>query len=129
MRSRYSAYVVENVDYLMETHDPSTREGLDREAAERWARESKWLGLEILATERGGEGDTDGIVEFKASYQAGPGVKVHHERSRFVRHDDRWFFLDGDNVKAKPATRGAKVGRNDPCPCGSGKKHKRCCGA
>ncbi len=28
----------------------------------------------------------------------------------------------------KPATRGKKVGRNDPCPCGSGKKYKKCCG-
>ncbi|MDH3772163.1 MAG: UPF0149 family protein, partial [Nitrospirota bacterium] len=28
-----------------------------------------------------------------------------------------------------PTTRASKTGRNDPCPCGSGRKHKRCCGA
>ena len=32
-----------------------------------------------------------------------------------------------ENASAKPS--GAKVGRNDPCPCGSGKKYKKCCGA
>jgi preprotein translocase subunit SecA len=31
-------------------------------------------------------------------------------------------------VKAKPVRTGPKVGRNDPCPCGSGKKYKNCCG-
>ncbi len=31
-----------------------------------------------------------------------------------------------ENASAKPT---AKVGRNDPCPCGSGKKYKKCCGA
>jgi len=30
--------------------------------------------------------------------------------------------------KAKPVRTGPKVGRNDPCPCGSGKKYKQCCG-
>jgi preprotein translocase subunit SecA len=31
-------------------------------------------------------------------------------------------------AKAKPVRTGPKVGRNDPCPCGSGKKYKQCCG-
>jgi preprotein translocase subunit SecA len=42
---------------------------------------------------------------------------------------------EGDNrnqapdIKAKPRTaEGEKIGRNDPCPCGSGKKYKKCCG-
>jgi preprotein translocase subunit SecA len=30
--------------------------------------------------------------------------------------------------KPKPKRIGPKVGRNDPCPCGSGKKYKQCCG-
>ena len=33
-----------------------------------------------------------------------------------------------DTLKAKPKVNKAKVGRNDPCPCGSGKKYKNCCG-
>jgi len=32
-------------------------------------------------------------------------------------------------VKRQPVRKDKKVGRNDPCPCGSGKKHKKCCGA
>jgi uncharacterized protein len=31
-------------------------------------------------------------------------------------------------VSTQPSSRGQKVGRNEPCPCGSGKKYKRCCG-
>jgi SWIM/SEC-C metal-binding protein len=30
--------------------------------------------------------------------------------------------------RPKPKEAGKKVGRNEPCPCGSGKKHKKCCG-
>ena len=38
---------------------------------------------------------------------------------------------EGDkSIKKKPVrTASQKVGRNDPCPCGSGKKYKKCCGA
>ena len=34
-----------------------------------------------------------------------------------------------DTVKAEPVRKGKKIGPNDPCPCGSGKKYKKCCGA
>ena len=34
-----------------------------------------------------------------------------------------------DTVKAEPVRKGRKIGPNDPCPCGSGKKYKKCCGA
>jgi len=51
------------------------------------------------------------------------------ERSKFVRVDGRWFFLSGKKIAPPPARRPAsKVGRNDPCPCGSGKKYKHCHG-
>jgi preprotein translocase subunit SecA len=34
-----------------------------------------------------------------------------------------------ESARVSPVKRqGSKVGRNDPCPCGSGKKYKRCCG-
>jgi SEC-C motif-containing protein len=129
MRSRYSAHVLGHIDYLLATHDPDTRDGLDRDAIERWSLDSEWLGLQIVATERGGAGDDVGTVEFKASYRARDEGVVHHERSRFRRLDGRWFYTDGEIVKAVPLRRAATVGRNDPCPCGSGKKHKKCCGA
>ncbi len=128
MRSRYSAYVRGAVDYLVDTHDPATRAPAERGAIERWSREATWEGLEIVATERGGEGDESGVVEFRATYRQGGSTRVHHERSRFRRLEGRWLYVDGDAVKPRPAVRAATVGRNDPCPCGSGKKFKKCCG-
>jgi SEC-C motif-containing protein len=127
MRSRYTAHVLGRIDYLIATTDASTRGGIDRAAVERWARESEWRGLTIIAS-RGGAGDDDGFVEFKAAYAAGGAAHVHHERSRFRRHDGRWFYVDGEGVKPAPARRVVTPGRNDPCPCNSGKKFKRCCG-
>jgi len=129
MRSRYSAHVLARIDYLVATHDPESRAAVDRAAVERWARQSEWLGLAIVARQAGGPGDDAGVVEFKATYrQPGGAVVVHHERSRFRRRDGRWFYRDGDAVKPPPARSAATVGRNDPCPCGSGQKYKRCCG-
>ncbi len=129
MRSRYSAHVLARVDYLVATHDAEGRAAVDRAAVERWARESEWLGLAIVARAAGGPGDDEGVVEFEATYRPrGGAVVVHRERSRFVCRDGRWFYRDGEAVKPPPARRAATVGRNEPCPCGSGMKHKRCCG-
>jgi SEC-C motif domain protein len=129
MRSRYTAHVHRRIDYLIATSDPATRGSVDRASVERWARDSEWLGLQIVSTARGTRDDDDGIVEFRASYRAAGVTTVHHERSRFRRHDGRWFYTDSDAVKPAPARRATEVGRNDPCPCGSGKKYKRCCAA
>jgi SEC-C motif-containing protein len=131
MRSRYTAYARGDAEYLMGTLAPEARQGSSRKETERWARESEWLGLEILAAEAGGPSDERGVVEFRARYRTGSsGEVIHHERSRFKRREGRWYYVDGDMVKAPPFVRTVpKVGRNDPCRCGSGKKHKKCCGA
>ena len=53
----------------------------------------------------------------------------HHEIAEFRREDGKWVFFDGELVPQAPYVRKeAKIGRNDPCPCGSGKKYKKCCG-
>jgi SEC-C motif-containing protein len=130
MRARYSAYTRADVDFILKTHQIPKGARVDRANVEKFARESDWLGLEVVTTEAGGENDESGFVEFKARYRAGGGERVLHERSRFGRGPDgRWMYLDGDEVKPKPVVRGEKIGRNDPCPCGSGKKYKRCHGA
>ena len=130
MRSRYTAHVLGRIDYILATRDPSTRSDAERDAVERWVRESTWLGLTIVGRERGGAGDDEGIVEFEAAYRTGAGARIlHRERSLFRRRDGRWLYVDGDVVKNAPAKRVETAGRNDPCPCGSGKKYKRCCGA
>jgi len=128
MRSRYTGYVRGEIEYLLATQHVSTRSGVDREAVARWSRETQWQGLEIVATERGGEGDDEGIVEFIARGVTRGTPFAQHERSRFRREGGQWFYVDGA-VEA-PAARGAATpGRNDPCPCGSGMKYKRCHGA
>ena len=129
MRSRYTAYVRGAVDYILETHDPATRGPVERDQVGEWARGATWLGLEVLATERGGAGDDEGRVEFRARYRQGGVERVHHERSIFRREAGTWLYVDGSEVRPQPVVRGPKVGRNDPCTCGSGKKYKKCCGA
>ena len=129
MRSRYTAYTQQAIDYVVNTHDPGSRDQVDREGAESWAREATWVGLEIRDTVAGKAGDDSGEVEFVARYQIKDNEFAHHERSRFRRRAGRWVYVDGAAVAPKATPTAAKVGRNEPCPCGSGKKHKKCCGA
>ena len=97
MRSRYSAHVLARVDYLVATHDARSRGAVDRAAVERWARQSEWLGLAIVARQAGGPDDDRGVVEFEARYRdKGGATVVHRERSRFRRRDGRWFYCDGE---------------------------------
>jgi SEC-C motif-containing protein len=127
MRSRYTAYVRGAIDYLIATHDPSTRREVDRAGITSWSRQTEWLGLAILGTERGGADDDDGIVEFVVRGRSSGTPFAHRERSEFRRHDGRWFYLAGKQVR-EPTRVTTQVGRNDPCPCGSGMKYKRCHG-
>jgi SEC-C motif domain protein len=129
MRSRYTAYVLGEIDHIVKTHEPAGRHEIDEKGAREWSKSADWLGLEVH-TAKGGEEDEVGEVEFTARY-AMKGRQVNHrERATFKRIDGTWFYHDGDMVKAPPVVRDAhKVGRNDPCSCGSGKKYKKCCGA
>ncbi|MEU5113664.1 YchJ family protein [Streptomyces longwoodensis] len=87
MRSRYSAFVRGEADYLLRTWHPRTRPArLDLDPGTRWT------GLEILATEDGTAFHSTGVVEFRASYRGG----ALHERSRFERVDGAWAYVDGD---------------------------------
>lgn len=129
MASRYVAYSLAEVDYIVATHDPATRSDTDREATEDWAKKAKFHGLKILRTELGEAGDSTGEVEFQALFTSDGEEHVHHERSTFVRKDGKWFFADGKQVQIPMRREEPKVGRNDPCFCGSGKKLKKCHGA
>jgi len=95
MRSRYTAFVRGAIDYLMETHDESTRGSVDRASIAKWSRETVWLGLEIVTTVRGGEDEDEGIVEFIARGATHGKPFAQRERSRFRRVDGQWFYLDG----------------------------------
>lgn len=126
MRARYSAHVCADIDFILNSTHPDAREGYDVEETRKWATESEWLGLEIVATQDGQADDDQGEVEFIARFRTSEGMLSHHERSLFKKLDGQWFFAQGDMVKAAPLT-STKIGRNDPCPCGSGKKYKKCC--
>ncbi len=131
MRARYTAYVEGNVDFIVETTWPEKQEQLDREHIQEWSQNAEWHGLEIHDTVKGGEQDEEGIVRFKAFYTDSNGEDIeHHERSFFQKHEGKWYFVDGEPAQQDPVRREEpKVGRNDPCSCGSGKKYKKCCGA
>ncbi|MET0094083.1 MAG: YchJ family protein [Sedimenticola sp.] len=129
MRSRYSAFVTGSVDFLTESLHPAHRHDHDAAATRRWAEQSDWLGLEIVSTEAGGEKDEEGKVEFIATFKEKGMVRRHHEMSSFKKDQGRWYYVDGKLVMPETQVHeGPKVGRNDPCPCGSGKKYKKCCG-
>ncbi|ATX82699.1 SEC-C motif-containing protein [Mariprofundus ferrinatatus] len=108
MRSRYSAYVLGCWDYLHKSWHPRTRPSRVSPTS------TDWLGLTIVKA-------SDNSVEFIAGFREGGKIKVLHETSRFAQADGHWRYLDGSYSVSE-------VGRNAPCPCGSGLKSKRCCG-
>jgi SEC-C motif-containing protein len=129
MRSRYSAYVSGQIDYLRSSLHPDHRHDMDLAATRRWAQEARWMGLQIVSIEEGDPDAEQGVVEFVATYKEKGLIRPHHERANFRRHEGRWYYVDGELVPvATEMHQRSKVGRNDPCPCGSGKKYKRCCG-
>ncbi|MBL8383056.1 MAG: SEC-C domain-containing protein [Burkholderiales bacterium] len=89
MRSRYSAYVLGQADYLAATWHPTTRPG----AITPGDPAPRWLGLEVRRVTTGGA--DDGTVEFVARYRVGGRGHRLHEISRFVREDGRWYYVDG----------------------------------
>lgn len=130
MRARYSAFVKNHITFIGQTHIPGTKD-FDLNEAQKWATESTWKGLQILQTTQGSEQDDHGVVEFKAHYADHEEKDyLHHEVSTFIKKDSVWYYKDGHIVGSAPMKRIApKVGRNMPCPCNSGKKFKKCCGA
>jgi SEC-C motif domain protein len=130
MRARYSAFVVNKPEFLHDSLHPDHRHDHDLSATRRWAENSQWIKLDVVSSEAGSEADDEGQVEFIATFKEKGVTRSHHEISRFVKQDGRWYFVDGKLVAPKTEVRSQpKVGRNDPCPCGSGKKYKKCCGA
>lgn len=119
MRSRYSAYALGQVDYLLATTLPVQQSGLDSDAVRAWSLGSTWLGLEVESSELIGGQPEHAFVTFTARWHDGSGEHSQRERSAFVQHAGRWYFID----PSVPL----KAGRNDPCPCGSTQKFKKCC--
>lgn len=143
MRSRYSAFTVANIDYIKATLAPEARKDFNAVETRKWAEQAKWKKLQIISTKKGTAEDNKGTVEFSAFYEFnGEDIQLH-EISEFRKEaNGQWLYVDGDAhahpagedvaaAHAKPVTvvrTEDKLGRNDPCKCGSGKKYKKCCG-
>jgi SEC-C motif-containing protein len=128
MRSRYSAYAEHAVDYIVDTCiSKGDKNDIDHKSTKDWSEKSTWLGLKISSVEKGGIEDTEGTVEFEATYERDGLRDVHQEKAKFKKENGEWFYDEGQIVPRTVVRSSPKVGRNDPCPCGSGKKYKHCC--
>ncbi len=116
MRSRYTAFVERDWGYLNRTQ-------LMQDTAPP-TPDMTWLGLEILDTQTGCAEDETGTVEFIARYSHQGIHATLHEISHFKKEDGMWLYVGGTFPRAN---RKPKPGRNDPCPCDSGLKFKKCC--
>ena len=113
MRSRYSAYVLANGEYLVYSSAKENRYADDIALIEEFSRSVEWLHLDVLHV-------TQNTVEFKAYYRDAQGIKVLHEKSNFIQEEGIWKYSNGTLYNSK-------IERNTSCPCGSGKKYKKCC--
>lgn len=118
MRSRYSAFAKQEIDYLIRTTAVGQQQALDRDAIAAWSQTNQWLKLEVIQHQPKVD-KTHAQVEFKAHYHDATQIQIHHELSYFVLHQMQWFFLD--------PTTAMSTSMKQPCVCGSGKKFKLCC--
>jgi len=124
MRSRYTAFAVQDVPYLLRSWHRSTRPAdLDLNDQTGFA----WHGIEVLETENGEAGEEAGVVEFIANFSGNGQDHRLHERAKFVCEEGQWLYVDGKVNPGRIPAVSAKIGRNEPCPCSSGKKYKKCC--
>ena len=121
MRSRYTAFDRGNIDYLIATRHPDRRKLNNYRQLTKSFNNTQWLGLTIIDTQKGKKNDATGYVEFEAIYWVNEPGQLH-ERSKFVKIDGQWFYVDGEILP------GTIPKRNEPCWCGSGKKYKQCHG-
>lgn len=121
MRSRYSAFCIKDIEYLVSTHHPSKRQPDERDVLAKTINETHWLGLKVLGADTSQLSQGIGYVEFAAFYKNIEEGHLH-ENSKFVYENDQWYYFDGmilDPLKFK---------RNEICWCGSMKKFKKCHG-
>lgn len=96
MRSRYTAFSIGAVDYLIHTTAPEKRQPEDQEILNEQTQITLWTKLEIISTQLGQIGDSEGIVEFKASFETPEDSGTLHETSRFRFENNQWFYVDGE---------------------------------
>jgi len=120
MRSRYTAYVLGQAQYLLDSWHNSTRPAeINLDDAMRWT------GLSVLNATK--EKNNIAYVEFVAQFDCGGETGQMHERSEFVFENNQWFYVAGEQVESATKYAVKAQSRNAACACGSGKKFKKCC--
>lgn len=136
MRSRFSAYFLRLVPYITDTYFQPVLSATAREEIDEFAHSARFLALEVVSSSQTPTITTlhfpalpdsahplaKGYVHFKVCFLMADKFYLLEEHSRFVCHQDEWRYLDGALI-SHPTL---KLGRNDSCPCGSGKKYKAC---
>ena len=123
MRARFSAHVALNHVFLHET----VLENQGRPAPQiEEGGESPWSRLVIHSSELGRTPDI-ATVDFTAWFVENDQEVPHHEKGEFKLIDGEWIYVRAMRLGPAPVKAVVKAGRNDPCPCGSGKKYKHCC--
>ncbi|MCT4590326.1 MAG: YchJ family metal-binding protein [Carboxylicivirga sp.] len=98
MRSRYTAFTLADVDYLMKTHHSSTRPIKEKQEIFNWAKSVQWMGLTVIGTSKGNNTDKEGMVEFKALYIENGQLQAIHEKSIFRKDKaGNWFYVSGQH--------------------------------
>ena len=95
MRSRYSAFVTADINYLMKSHHASTRPIKEKQDILVWTKSVQWLGLQIISKSTGLTSDMEGRVEFKATFVENGKPHCIHENSYFVKEKGEWFYKSG----------------------------------
>ncbi len=119
MRSRYSAYALNNLTYIKNTMQGKAAQGFLEKESDTQQKSHQLLGLEVLRHIKDKKNPNHAFVEFRALHQYQEKCSVIQELSEFLKIDGKWFYVDGKVEKSS---------RNDPCPCHSGKKFKKCHG-
>lgn len=124
--ARYRAHEKADVDFIVASTYPEMREKLDQTVIQNWCKQAKWLGYQVEEEKI----ETDkAFVTFLLRYEENQKSVNHYETAEFRKLEERWYYYDSSFPKPKTVKReDPKVGRNDPCSCGSGKKYKKCCG-
>jgi len=117
MRSRYTAYTLARIDYIVKTMRGNAAKNYDKKSALAWASSVTWLGLTVI--DASVPKNNIATVTFFARFSEQHKNKFIYEQSTFEKINDEWFYTSGITPK---------INRNGNCPCGCGKKFKRCCG-
>ena len=125
MRSRYSAYALNNADYIYQTYAKTSQDKQSVHEIQLWAQETTWLSLTIIDSSEY-QKVTHPTVTFEAIYKNNSTFYKMKETSTFIQEHNLWRYVDGNNLTFEELL---PPKRNDTCICLSNKKYKKCCGS